>query len=203
VTTHDREQAPTTHAAAPGKDPSSDSVTVCIRWKIKPDREREFEDWLVGVGRAAAQFPGHQGLTVLRPAGAGSPEYVYIFRFDTYPHLQRWEESPERQAWVARARELTEGEARKQVVTGLEYWFALPELPAGPPPARAKMAFVTLLAIYPLSLALPALLAPALTPLPALLRSLIVSVLLILLMTYVVMPGMTRVFARWLYPQLG
>jgi len=28
-------------------------------------------------------------------------------------------------------------------------------------------------------------------------------VLLILLMTYVVMPRMTRVFARWLYPQLG
>jgi len=176
---------------------------VCIRWKIKRGREREFEAWLDGVGRAAAQFPGHQGLTVLRPAGAGSQEYVYIFRFDTYPHLQRWEDSPERQAWVARARELTEGEARKQVVTGLEYWFALPELPAGSPPPRAKMAFITLLAIYPLSLALPALLAPALTPVPALLHSLVVSMLLILLMTYVVMPRMTRLFASWLYPQLG
>ncbi len=203
MTTHDGEQAPSTHVAGPGNDPSSGSVTVCIRWKIKRGKEREFDDWLAGVGRAASQFPGHQGLTVLRPASAGSQEYVYIFRFDTYPHLQCWEESPERQAWVARARELTEGESRKQVVTGLEYWFALPELPAGSPPPRAKMAFVTLLAIYPLSLALPALLAPALTPVPALLRSLVVSVLLILLMTYVVMPRMTRLFARWLYPQLG
>jgi uncharacterized protein len=188
---------------APADDQSSGSVTVCVRWKVKSGKEREFQDWLSGVGRAAAQFPGHQGLTVLRPSGPGSAEYVYIFRFDTYPHLRRWEESAERQDWVARARELTDGQSRKQVVTGLEYWFALPELPAGPPPTRAKMAIVTLLAIYPLSLALPALLAPVLTPVPALLRSLIISVLLILLMTYVVMPRVTRFFARWLYPRAG
>jgi len=202
VTSHDGEQAPTTEAVAPGSDPSSGSVTVCIRWKIKPDCEREFEDWLAGVGQAAAQFPGHQGLNVLRPAGPGSREYVYIFRFDSYPHLRAWEESQERRAWIARAQALTEGQAHKQVVTGLEYWFALTEVPAGSPPPRAKMAFVTLLAIYPLSLALPALLAPALTPVPALLRSLVISVLLILLMTYVVMPRMTRLFARWLYPRV-
>src|SRR5262249_39108100 len=128
----------------------------------------------------------------------GSREYVYIFRFDTYAHLRQWEDSPERQMWVERAQALTEGNPRKQVTTGLEYWFTLPGAPNAPP--RAKMAAVTVLAIYPLSLAVPAALAPALSVIPAIGRGLLVSVLLVLLMTYVVMPRMTRLFAGWLYP---
>jgi len=181
--------------------PGADSVTVCVAWKIRPGQERAFEEWLDGVGRAAAAFEGHQGLNVLRPAGAGSSEYVYIFRFDSYAHLRAWEESDERQRWVAKAQALTAAPARKQVMTGLEYWFTLPEAPGAPAPPRAKMATITLLAIYPLSLVLPAVLAPLLEPLPALLRSLLISALLIVLMTYVVMPRMTRLFAAWLFPQ--
>ena len=184
-------------------EPAADSVTVCITRTVKPAREREFEHWLDGVGRAAAQFPGHQGLNVLRPTSPGSREYVYIFRFDNYPHLRAWEESRERREWVERAQELTEGEARKQVVTGLEYWFTLPHMPGVTAPPRGRMAMVTLLAIYPLILFLPAALSPALESLPLMVRGLVVSALLVGLMTYVVMPRMTRLFAAWLYPSAG
>jgi len=180
----------------------ADSVTVCVAWKIRPGQEQAFEEWLAGVGQVAAAFAGHQGLNVLRPAETGSSEYVYIFRFDSYAHLQAWEESDERQRWVAKAQALTEGSPRKQVMTGLEYWFTLPEAPGAPAPPRLKMATITLLAIYPLSLALPAALAPLLEPVPPLLRGLLISALLVLLMTYVVMPRVTRLFAAWLYPRV-
>lgn len=98
---------------------------------------------------------------------------------------------------------LTQGQARKQVVTGLEYWFTLPEAPNPPPPPRAKMAAITLLAIYPLSFALPAVLAPVLILVPQVVRGLLVSALLVLLMTYVVTPRMTRLFAACLYRTLS
>ena len=178
------------------------AVTVCISVKAKQGHEKDLEGWLEGVGRAASQFAGHQGLTVLRPSGSASADYVYIFRFDTYAHLKQWEDSEARRLWVERLHNLTEGEARKQVLTGLEYWFTLPGAATTPPPPRYKMVIVTLLAIYPLSTFLPRLLNPFLGFLPPLVRGLPVSVVLVLLMTYAVMPIMTRLFARWLFPSM-
>ena len=181
-------------------DIDTEPVTVCVSVKVKRGREQDFASWLEGVGHAASQFEGHQGLTILRPAGPTSPDYVYIFRFDTYAHLKLWEDSDARRTWVEHLRDLTEGEAKKQVWTGLEYWFTLPDHPAAAPPPRYKMVIVTLIVIYPLSSLLPPLLAPLLGFLPFLVRGLMISALLVLLMTYAVMPLMTRLFARWLYP---
>lgn len=181
---------------------NTNAVTVCISVKAKQGREEDLERWLEGVGRAASQFTGHQGLTVLRPSGITSPDYVYIFRFDTYAHLKQWEDSEVRRQWVERLHDLTAGEARKQILTGLEYWFTLPGVSGTPSPPRYKMVIVTVLAIYPLSNLLSALLVPFLHFLPALVSSLLITVLLVLLMTYAVMPAMTRLFARWLFPSM-
>lgn len=181
-------------------DIDTSPVTVCVSVKVKQGRERGFETWVEGVGRAASQFAGHQGLNILRPPGSTAPDYVYIFRFDTYAHLKVWEDSKVRRDWVERLAALTEGEAKKQVITGLEYWFTLPNAPATPPPPCYKMVIVTLLAIYPLSTVLPPVLSPFLGFLPMLVRGLIISALLVLLMTYIVMPLLTRLFARWLFP---
>jgi uncharacterized protein len=180
----------------------TNAVTVCISVKAKKGHEKDLERWLEGVGRAASQFAGHQGLTVLRPSGEASEDYAYIFRFDTYTHLKQWEDSEERNLWVERLHDLTEGKARKQVLTGLEYWFTLPGAATMPPPPRYKMVIVTLLAIYPLSTFLPRLLNPFLGFLPSPARGLPVSILLVLLMTYAIMPIMTRLFAYWLFPSM-
>ena len=81
-------------------DVDSSPVTVCVSVKVKHGRERDFETWVEGVGHAAAQFAGHQGLNILRPSGSTTPDYVYIFRFDTYTHLKAWEDSEVRRDWV-------------------------------------------------------------------------------------------------------
>jgi len=175
------------------------TVTVSVTAKVKPGRDRDFEAWLEGVGKAASQFEGHQGLNILRPS-VNDREYVYIFRFDQYAHLKQWEDSEERRHWVDRLRDLTEGHPKKRVMTGLEYWFTLPNTPGAPAPPRYKMVILTLLVIYPLSTLLPPTVRPLLNSVPLLLRGLVVSVLLVLLMTYIVMPRVTRLFAWWLFP---
>jgi antibiotic biosynthesis monooxygenase (ABM) superfamily enzyme len=177
-------------------------VTVCISVKARPGREKDLESWLEGVGHAASQFAGHQGLTVLRPSGSASADFVYIFRFDTYAHLKQWEDSAERRLWVERLHKLTEGEARKQILTGLEYWFTLPWAATTPPPPRYKMVIVTVLVIYPLSTFLPRLFIPFLGFLPSLVRGLPVTIVLVLLMTYAIMPAVTRLLAPWLFPSM-
>ncbi len=177
---------------------STGPVTVAVTQHIAAGKEHEFEFWLQGVGRAAVQFPGHQGLTVLSPTGAGRT-YTYIFRFDNFAHLQAWERSAEKDRWVAQLHNLVEAPARKQIVTGLEYWFRLPGKATVKLPPRYKMAIVTVLAIYPLTTLLGWLVSPGSLEVSRLAKGLVVTVLAVGLMTYVIMPRMTRLFARWLF----
>jgi uncharacterized protein len=173
-------------------------VTTTITQHIKRGKEKEFESWLLHVGHVAETFDGHQGLIVLPPLQSGS-RYTYIFRFDSYAHLQAWEQSPERDQCVRQLRGLLAAPPRKQIITGLEYWFRLPGDATVSPPRRYKMAAVTVLAIFPLSLVVPRLMQPHILFLPSLLRSLCYTIVLVSLMTYVVMPMMTRLFAPWLF----
>src|SRR5262245_59483199 len=72
-----------------------------------------------------------------------------------------------------------------------------PPAPRAHPP-RWKMVVVTLLAIYPLISLVQLLLVPLLEDLPSPVRTLVTSVLLVCLMTYLVMPLMTHLFSGWL-----
>jgi hypothetical protein len=177
-----------------------ESVTVVTSRRVKPGCEAAFEHWLEGIGAEAARFPGLIGRRITRPTDHDHPEYVIVFKFDRYDHLRAWTGSAERRAWLEQVKPLVLDEYKETVLTGLERWFTLPMLPNVPPPPRYKMAAVTLLVVYPLSLGLGAALGPWLGPLPSPLRGLVVSVVMILLMTWVVMPRATRLFKRWLYP---
>lgn len=179
--------------------PPEGPVTVVICRKIRPGKEAEFEPWLRGVCQEALKFPGHMGVNVIRPAEAGSREYVLTFRFDTYAHLAAWESSDVRAAWLARAEPFTEGAVRRKVVTGLEHWFTLPGAPRALPPPRHKMAVVTWLAIFPLVFVIGPAINTVAAAAPALVRTMLTAAILVSLMTYVVMPLMTRLFARWLF----
>jgi uncharacterized protein len=172
-------------------------VTVCVAQKVKRGREAEFEGWLTGISGVAEQFPGHKGINIIH--AAHSQEYTYIFRFDSYEHLQVWESSDEKTDWVNKLRGLTETDAKKQILTGLEYWFTLPNNSSRPAPQRFKMALLTVLAIYPLTTVLGYATTPGPFSVARLLKGLVVSVIAVTLMTYVVMPRVTRLFAGWLF----
>lgn len=116
-------------------------------------------------------------------------------------NLRRWEESEVRCEWLARAESLTLGPPETQILTGLETWFTLPTQQAIVPPPRYKMALLTWLGIFPLITGILGLLGPIfLNGLPLGLRTLILTAVLVALMTYVVMPRLSQLFAWWLYP---
>jgi uncharacterized protein len=100
---------------------------------------------------------------------------------------------------LERAKRLTVGERKWQTLTGLETWFTLSTQQAIVPPPRYKMLVVTCLAAFPTINLINFVLQP-LTPLPSLLRVFLGMVLLLSLMTYVIMPRITKLFAGWLYP---
>lgn len=68
-------------------------------------------------------------------------------------------------------------------------------------PPRYKLAIISWLAVYPLITVLLWVLTPWITGLPVPVVTLILSVTLVTLQTYVVMPAMLRVFRGWLSPR--
>jgi uncharacterized protein len=175
-------------------------VTVDVVQKIKPGNEAEFEVVLADLIQAAKAFEGHLGANIFRPSDRANPEYRIVFKFDHLSNLRQWEESAIRRRLLERAKRLTVGESKWQTLTGLETWFTLATQEAIVPPPRYKMLIVTCLAAFPTINLINFLLQP-LHPLPLLLRTLIATVVLLSLMTYVIMPRMTKLFAGWLYPK--
>lgn len=88
-----------------------------------------------------------------------------------------------------------------RILTGLETWFTLPSKAGEPAPPRYKMATVTWLAVFPTVLIIFTLFGPLLNLLPTVLRTLVFTLTMVTLMTYVIMPRMTRLFSFWLYPK--
>ena len=173
-------------------------ITTTVTRRVKPGHEASYEQFLKGIIAAASRFPGHLGVEVFRPQTASAGEYRTVYRFDTADHLRAWLDSDEHAAWLERAEPHVIDAMRTSFVTGLETWFTLPGQPAAAPPPY-KMALVTWLTIFPLITAIVALTGPLLEDLPLAVRLGITTALAVPLMTWVIMPRVTRLLRGWLY----
>lgn len=174
-------------------------VTFAVARNVKPGLETAFEAWVHDISEAALSFPGHLGVGVVRPVAGGNNQYLVIFRFSGETDYQGWLKSAERKHWLERVKPLTLGKPIEQFTPGLEFWFT----PAGSVtlrnPPRWKMILVTLLGLLPLSITIHYVVAPILRPLLGQLELLILNaVIVVSLMTYGIMPVLTRFFAVWL-----
>ena len=175
-------------------------VTTTVTRRIKPGHEAAYEAFLAGISGAARAFPGYLGVEIFRPAPGANGDYRIVYRFDTAQHLRAWLDSPEHAAWLQRAEPHVAGPMRTQVLVGLEGWFTLPTQPGAPPPPPYKMALVTWATLFPLITLVVVATAPLLGRLPLVLRLAVTTGVTVPLMTWVVMPRVTRLLHRWLYP---
>jgi uncharacterized protein len=176
-------------------------ITVLVTRRVRPGRAAEFEQLMAGMLNAASGFPGHLGGYLIKPSAPGDRSYHMLFAFDSEAHLQIWIDSAERGVWLEKIAEVTLSENSTRILTGLEGWFALPSQDVKAPLARYKMALVTWLGIFPLVMLLSALIGPLLQPISPVLSVVVVTALVVVCMTWAVMPLLTRVFAWWLYPK--
>jgi antibiotic biosynthesis monooxygenase (ABM) superfamily enzyme len=175
-------------------------VTVDILQQIKPGYEAAFEAVITDLIAAAKLFEGHLGANIFRSSDPANPEYRIVFKFDSLSHLQQWENSEIRHKLLQKARKFILGDVKWQILTGLETWFTLSTQGAIVPPPRYKMLAITFLAAYPTA-SLINFILPTINWLPSIIRPIIGTLALLSLMTYVVMPRMTKLFAWWLYPK--
>ena len=175
-------------------------VTTTVTRRVKPGHERAYEEFLAGISGAAKSFPGYLGVEIFRPASGQGTEYRTVYRFDSPAHLRSWLDSEEHGAWLERAEPHVAGPMRTEFLTGLESWFTLPTQPGAPPPPRYKMAAVTWVTIFPLITLVVVASAPLIGRLPLVARLAVTTLVTVSLMTWVVMPRVTRLLRGWLYP---
>ena len=181
---------------------SHQPVTILVTRSPRKSSQKEFERALSDTIDAALEFPGHLGVTVLKPQGNNS-DYQIIVKFASYGDYQRWCHSNKAAHWFKILDRLEDKPPNLEIMTGIETWFAVNGSTPRPmiPPPRYKMAIVTWLAIFILIVIINLLFGSFLASLSMLLRSLVLTIVLVGLMTYVVMPRMTRLFSWWLYPK--
>jgi antibiotic biosynthesis monooxygenase (ABM) superfamily enzyme len=179
-------------AAAPEGFPS---IVFTIR--ARPGREDAVAPWAQRIVRAARQVEGSLAATVVGPDSTGKYRFQHFFKDE--PSLARWLSSATREQLLLEAEPMLEGPPHVQR-TGLEMWFRLPRshAPLAPPP-RWKMWLVSLVATYPMVLAFLTWITPRLMGLPMPVRAAVLSVGVLTLMTYVVMPALTCLLRSLLF----
>lgn len=172
-------------------------VVSVIRHRVKPGSDASYEAWTRGVVAIAQGFAGHQGVAVIQPP-SGSREYTVVLHFDRLEHLKAWLDSDTRQRLLAEIEPHLLAPGDVEIRPGLDFWLPAPGSPRVQPVRQFLVAWSV---IYPLSLLVPLLYAPAfgLASVPVVVRTGVTSGTVVALMTWVVMPRYSRLVARWLY----
>lgn len=178
----------------------SQPMTMITRRRVRPAARVAFEEALHELIQASLQCPGQLGVHVVTPADLSSCEYAIIRKFTDAAAQARFYESALYRDWQLRVAPMVEGEPDVRMLEGLESWFSLPNETALAPD-EWKMALLTFLASYPAILLLDALLDPVIGRWPTWAHTFVVVGLLVPLLTWTIMPRLTRRCRRWLYPR--
>ena len=176
-------------------------VTLIVKHRIKSGSEADYEAWLRRIVRIAGERPGHLGVDVVRGKQDGLALFTCVLRYRSTDDLQRWLDSPQRKTLIEEAAPMLADGDHTEIGAVNEFWFT-PQTDSVAKPPRWKQAVVTLFVILPLTLLVPIIWGPVLRLHPFLsnyvVATFLVTLTIVLLVVYLLMPAATRLFAPWL-----
>jgi antibiotic biosynthesis monooxygenase (ABM) superfamily enzyme len=174
-------------------------IHIAVTRRVKAGREAEFQSALKEFFQTSFAHTGVHGASMLVPVpGSASPEFGILRTFANERERDDFYSSPMFQAWEEKIKSLVQGEPVYRELNGLEAFFRSPHIP----PPRWKMAVLTWLGVWPVSIAVPALLHPITrSRVPPLLFAGAVAAGIVLVLTWIVMPVLVKLTHRWLQPQ--
>jgi hypothetical protein len=174
-------------------------ATLIFSRKIKRGREDAYKTWVSDFQHASREVKGFIGASTMGRGPEGA-EYISIVRFDTFDNLRAWEESHLRREWADKLpADTVEGDAEVRRLEGLEFWFTAPGIVAPTAPSPHKMALVLVLIVFALVSAVSPVLRALFGDALPVVRTLTMVMIQVGLMTYVIMPRVTRLLAHWLF----
>jgi uncharacterized protein len=170
-------------------------IHVAITRRVRAGCEAEFQQALREFFQTSFAHGGVLGASMLTPPpGSDSREFGILRTFADEKERDAFYDSAMFKAWEQKARTLTEGEPVYRQLHGLEAWFRSPHQP----PVRWKMALATFLGVFPTAMFLNLTISPAIKSWPFLVRSVAFNACMVALLTWAVMPLVTRALHHWL-----
>ena len=171
-------------------------VHVAVTRNVRSGMEEQFDAKLLSFIRESMSSEGVLGVHILRPAPqTGSREYGVLRTFESEEAAEKFYASELFHRWLDDAEPLVEGEPEHRRLTGLEAFFRSGR---GAMPPRWKMACLTFLGVFPAVLFWSTVLLPVLEGQHWLVFSVAVNVCVVVTLTWLVMPCITRIFHPWL-----
>ena len=172
------------------------SIHVAITRRVRPGCEAEFQQALREFFHVSFAHGGVLGASMITPPpGSDSREFGILRTFASEAERDAFYEWPPFKEWDERAKMLTDGEPVYRQLHGLEAWFRSP----GHPPPRWKMAVVTFLGVFPVVMVLSLTLGPAIRSWHFIASNAVFNACVVTLLTWVVMPAITRLLHGWLH----
>lgn len=175
--------------------PSDTEARVVSSYKLEPGREGEHLMIHKQMLDTLASFPGFQEREILDAVEGIQDETVVILTFDAPENLRSWLDSNERAEILGGLDAITVGSLTTNVVGGFAGWF--PHSGAEEP-RKWKQALVVLGALFPVSLTVSVLRAWAWPDLPLVPAVFIGNVVGVAVLTWLLMPPLTRALDGWL-----
>ncbi|AIF83208.1 hypothetical protein NTE_01135 [Candidatus Nitrososphaera evergladensis SR1] len=175
----------------------SKGVTRIYSRNIKPGHEQQYDDWLRRYLTYERQARGYLGTTVIVPGGTNSNLRYIIHHFANSDSLDEWERSEQA---IKMLEEVNNYSTRHyETATGLETWFTVPDLHAVAAPPKWKMAVIVFAAAFAISTSARYLLNHYLESTSLFISNVVYTAILVLLLTYLAMPALSRLLRKWLY----
>jgi antibiotic biosynthesis monooxygenase (ABM) superfamily enzyme len=177
-------------------------IHVAITRIVKPGHEAAFERAILTFFAEAQESSATLGAQLLRPLpGSGSRTYGILRSFGSEQERNAFYESEGFLRWQEAVRPLVEEPYSRRDLHGLEAFFTNPGLIQRPP--RWKMAFVTWLGVWPAVFLISSLVGQRfLSEWPFWIAAGFETMAVVAILTWGVMPALTRVFHPWLMKPL-
>lgn len=170
---------------------------MVINRRIRAGREKEYAEWSGRVLKSMKKFPGYLGVHIVVPKSDPDARFV-LNRFVDTRSMENWKNSPELKKFLS---ELDNYATQTYTeASGLETWFQLPDRRAIVPPPKWKMFVVTTAASSLISFVTRLIFGPYTVGWPLLVTAPFYVAILVFILTYLMMPNLTRLLRRWLYP---
>ena len=168
-------------------------VTTILKIKYKKGCKQECLQWMIETASIASAFDGFVEKQIL--LSEETEELVNIFTFKNNQSLLEWENSSQRFQQTEKSKFFVDEISSKKQLAGLEFMF-----PSAKAPNRWKMVLITVVVIFIFLNTLVPVLQQFFTllHLPSLLKSLLGVVVMVCLMTYFILPFLSKVLRRWL-----
>ncbi|MCL9806976.1 hypothetical protein NAT51_15675 [Flavobacterium amniphilum] len=174
-------------------------ITTIVRHSIKLGAEKDFENWFDKIEKKINLFKGFKGVFIIPPKVNNlSNEYIIAFQFENMENLIEWIDSEERILELKKLNKISQKEMQLDFHNSIGFWFTGVKVEDKKPP-KWKMALLTWIAVFPMVIILLEIFSKLFPSFPLALKVFFVTITLVTLLTWVLMPNLTKLFKKWLF----